>query len=77
VRIRAENLVERHWREIAAVADALLERRRLTYDEVRDVIKKARGLWPSSFSSDGRSLWIEENWNSVISCLMPQNMMFF
>lgn len=43
---QAENLVKLRWVEIRAVAKALLERKTLTGDELREVIDRALGLPP-------------------------------
>lgn len=43
---RVRNLIALRWPAVEAVAAALLERKRLTGDEVRDVIDAAYGLQP-------------------------------
>jgi hypothetical protein len=37
--IRTENLIEFHWKDVKAVAEALLERETLTYEEVYEIIR--------------------------------------
>ena len=43
---RTKNLVEQHWREIEAVAEALIKRERLSRREVQQTIDQLLGLRP-------------------------------
>jgi hypothetical protein len=43
-RLQARDLVERYWKEIQAVAAALLEHKTLTPEQVQEVRSKAMGL---------------------------------
>ena len=44
VEVRAEELVEQYWQRIEAVAQALIERRTLTGDEMKVIFAKLLGL---------------------------------
>lgn len=49
LRIRTKNLIKLNWTQIEAVAEALLARMELNYEEVREIWLRSMGVDPDIF----------------------------